>query len=135
MENPPALPENTADVVKNLLQNAITLDGGIDGRSSLGRSLKAVRQVLKQDGHQAAIELLEQQVTMITVLCQTLQIVALSDPQRFIENGRLSNLLTKDVFQLHEQQRKGLKFLLELKQKKASNGGGSSLDDIFDGDD
>jgi hypothetical protein len=101
-----------------LLQGATKANGAINGRSTWGRSLEAIKEALRADRYETAIALVEHQIATITCLEKVLEQYILQNADRFFINGELNPLITKNLAQFQGQNRQALNLLLDLDRRK-----------------
>jgi hypothetical protein len=112
--------------VMDLLQDSIRADGCINGRSTFGRSLRAIKDMIRQDRFEAAETILINDIAMMAVLEKAIACQVLSNPEDIFQESGLNPLLGVSFLRFREAKHRALSLLLNLKK----NGKRRDLGDI-----
>ncbi|BBO73860.1 hypothetical protein DSCW_12770 [Desulfosarcina widdelii] len=104
--------------VPDLFKGAVNGDGTVNMRSTWGRSIRAVKDALKDDQFEAARAILEDQIAQTMTLERAIMEFMLGNPAAFFVDGKLNEMISKDLMNFQEQTRKALYLLLDLDRKK-----------------
>lgn len=102
----------------SLLQGAVKADGTINGRSTWGRSIAAVKEALQADQYQSAKALLEHQVATLSVIEKVIEQYVLQNVDRFFVDGELNPLIANNLVRFQGHTRQALTMLIELNRRK-----------------
>jgi len=109
---------NNRPDVMDLLRDSIRADGCIDGRSTFGRSLAALKDMIKADRFEAAETILINDVAMLSTLEKAIECYVLSNPGEIFQDNGLNPLFGVSLFKFMEAKHRALNQLLNLKNKK-----------------
>ena len=118
--------------VLDLFTDALKSDGSIDMRSTYGRSLRAVKDALRQDQSAAIQQIIENDIAIFLTMQRAIECFVLANPESVITNEGLNPLISKDLMRFKEATRRSLSLLMDLKRKgKKKKGKGRDLDEIY----
>jgi len=111
-----------AQAVEALFKDGLKADGSINGRSSLGAHLRAVKAGL--DKGEVAGEVLSRLIGLDLLLLRVVEAEIVAHPDKVIQDGRLSQTITSDLAGLKTSLRQNLKEYDTLRAARAREAGG-----------
>ena len=106
----------------HLFKDALKADGSVDMRSTYGRSIRAIKDLLQEDPETTMVEIVQSMIAIDLTLLKAVESYALADPDRLFQEGELSELITKNLFKIQVEIRNNLKVLKQLRKKHRGTG-------------
>lgn len=101
-----------------LFKDSIKADGSVDMRSTLGRSLRTIKEAIKDDKFRAAESILINDIAMLATLEKAIECHVLSNPETIFSDSGLNPLLASNLLRFREIKYRAINLLLGLKPKK-----------------
>lgn len=126
-ESAPDLPATSADVLK-LFTDCIRADGAINGRSTLGRALRQVKDSLKADSNATLEAVLHEDIAQSMVMERVISALVISDPASIVKEGQINPMLSGALLKFRDSKHRAINMLLSLERNRRSKPG--SLGDL-----
>ena len=123
-------PANKRVDISFLFKDSLKADGTIDLRSNLGRSFKAIKDLIKTDRFQAAENILINDLAMLQIIERAIQCKILSNPDEIFQEDGLNPLLGSSFLRFRDAKYRAMSLLLNLKNKKSNKNKNRDLSDI-----